>query len=151
MKTILLCAFAALLFTSCEKETETITNTVMVDTSQPRGTFTVSKSGALVEQNSTGTAGVAQLGTDEDGVQFLKLSGGFTSNFATGTLVVYLSTSMDYVADPGNGNPDLKLIGNVNSGGDRYFKIAPASGSQFDHVILWCASASIPFGYAALN
>jgi hypothetical protein len=151
MKTFLACALSLVMMVSCKKETETITETVTVDSSQPRGAFSVMKSGTLMEQNSTGTSGVVQLGTDEDGTQFLKLTNGFTSNFGTGTLVVYMSTSMNYVADPGNGNPDLKLIGNVSAGGDRYFKIAPAAGAQFDHVILWCASAGIPFGYAALN
>lgn len=151
MKTIIVCAFSLLMLASCKKETETITETVTVDSSMPRGAFIVSKSGGLVEQNGTGTMGTVQLGSDEDGVQFLKLTNGFTSNFGTGTIVVYMSTTMNYVADPGNGNPDLKLIGNVTSGGDRYFKIAPSADAQFDHVILWCASAGIPFGYAALN
>lgn len=55
------------------------------------------------------------------------------------------------MADPGNGNPDLLLIGPVKKAGENYFKIEPAAASKFTYVILWCGSASIPFGYAELN
>lgn len=151
MRLLFIALIASIAFTSCKKETETITETVTVDGSQPVGTFSIMKSGTLVEQNSTGTTGTVQLGTDAEGTQFLKLTGGFNSNFGTGTLIAYLSTSSTYMADPANGNPDLKLVGQVPAGGDRYLKIAPAAGAQFDNVILWCASAGIPFGYATLN
>jgi hypothetical protein len=151
MRLLFIALIASVAFTSCKKETETITETVTVDGSQPVGTFTEMKSGTLVEQNATGTTGTVKLGTDSEGTQFLKLTGGFNSNFGTGTLIAYLSTSAEYMADPANGNPDLKLVGPVTAAGDRFIKIAPAAGAQFDHVILWCASAGIPFGYAPLN
>jgi hypothetical protein len=152
MKKILIMALSMGLFmASCKKETVTVTETVTVDSSQPNGTFTVAKSGTLVEQNGTGTMGTVQLGTDSQGAQFLKLTGGYTSNFGTGTINVYLSTSDTYTADPMNGNPDLKLVGISQTAGDKYYKIAPAAGAQFDNVILWCATAGIPFGHAPLN
>lgn len=151
MRLLFIALIASLAFTSCKKETETITETVTVDGSQPVGTFTVMKSGMLVEQNATGTMGTAQLGTDSEGTQFLKFTGGFNSNFGTGTLIAYLSTSSEYMADPANGNPDLKLVGPVTAAGDRYLKVSPVAGAQFDNVILWCASAGVSFGFAPLN
>ncbi|MFM1932878.1 MAG: hypothetical protein RL226_2181 [Bacteroidota bacterium] len=149
LMTIVFIAMVAL--TACKKETETITETVMVDGSQPVGAFTAMSSGTLVEQNDTGTMGTVQLGKDSENTQFIRFSSNFNSTFATGTLIVYLSTSMNYVADPGNGNPDLKLVGPITQAGESYLKISPEAGDQFDHVILWCASAGVPFGYAALN
>lgn len=134
------------LFTACTKETE-----VIVDPTVPQGTFTASKSGVFTEQNGTGTKGAAQLGTDSDGVQFLKFGSDFSSSFATGTVTVYLSTSMTFTPDPGNGNPFLRLIGPVSKAGENYFRLAPAADSKYTHVILWCGSANIPFGYAPLQ
>jgi hypothetical protein len=146
-KLIYLFAFVACVMTSCSEDAETI----VVDSSLPEGTFTVAKSGTFVAQNSTPTAGMAQLGTDSKGVQFLKFSSSFTTQFATGTVSVYLSTSMNFVASPGTGNPDLKLIGPVLKPGENFFKIAPSADAKFTHVILWCGTAGIPFGNAPLN
>ncbi|MCC6281419.1 MAG: DM13 domain-containing protein [Saprospiraceae bacterium] len=133
-------------FTACEKEVE-----VIVDPTKPQGVFTASKNGAFVAQNGTGSKGTAQLGTDEDGVQFLKFGSDFATSFATGTVTVYLSTSMTFTPDPGNGNPALRLIGPVSKSGENYFLLAPAAESKFTHVILWCGSANVPFGYAPLQ
>ena len=137
----------AIVLTSCTQEAETL----IVDTSLPQGNFSVEKSGTFVEQNATGTAGSVQIGSDEEGVQFLKLGTDFTTGLATGTVTVYFSTSMDYVADPGLGNPDLRLLGVIQKTGETYFKIDPILEDEFTHVILWCATANIPFGYAELN
>lgn len=150
-KVFFLILSGALFFASCKKETTTVTETVTVDSSMPVGAFTVMKSGSFVDQNGAGSTGMAQLGKDSQGTQFLKLTGGYTSNFGTGTLAVYLSTSMTYTADPMNGNPDLKLLGISQKAGDTYYKISPDAAAQFNHVILWCATAGVPFGYAPLN
>lgn len=130
---------------SCNEET------ITVDTSLPQGTFSVDRSGTFVDQNAAGSTGTASLGTDEEGTQFLKLSSDFMTAVGTGTVTVYFSTSMDYVASPETGNPDLRLIGFVQENGEHYFKVDPVLESGFTHVILWCGSASVPFGYAALN
>jgi hypothetical protein len=124
---------------------------VTIDSAKPDGTFTVAKDGTFVEQNATGSTGTTSLGTDSKGTEFLMFGSNFNTNLATGTVTVYLSTSMTYTADPGNGNPDLLLVGIVNQAGENYFKIDPAAPAKFTHVILWCGSANIPFGYAALN
>jgi len=125
--------------------------TITIDSSKPDGTFTPTKTGTFVEQNSTGSMGMVELGTDSKSIQFVKFDTDFSTNLATGTVTVYLSTSMTYTADPANGNPDLKLVGIVTKAGENYFKVDPAAPTKFTHVILWCGSANIPFGYAELN
>ncbi|MEQ6121397.1 DM13 domain-containing protein [Reichenbachiella sp. MALMAid0571] len=148
MKKLILMILATGILFSCGDDEPTIET---IDTSMPQGTFTASKSGTFTEQNDTGSAGTAELGTDEKGTQFLHFGSNFTTNLGTGTVTVYLSTSDTYMADPGNGNPDLLLIAGVKSNGDQYFKLDPAADSKFTYVILWCGSASIPFGYAQLQ
>jgi hypothetical protein len=134
----------AMVFTSCKKDE-------IVDRTVPNGDFTVSKTGTFVDQNAAGSAGTAELGKDEDGVQFVKFGANFATNFATGTVVVYLSTSATYTASPGTGNPDLRLIGNTTKGGLQYFRLDPAADAKFTHIILYCASAGVQFGNAPLN
>ena len=139
--------FAGLItLSSCEKEVE-----VVVDSTQPRGMFSAMRSGAFVEQNGTGSTGRAMIGTDENGDQFLRFDEQFNTQFATGTVTVYLSTSQEFTPDPGNGNPALRLIGPVRMRGENFFKISPTVDTRFSHVILWCGSANIPFGYAPLQ
>lgn len=139
--------FVMALFVACDDDD---TMEVVIDSSLPQGQFTSDRSGTFVEQNGTGSTGTAELGTDSEGTQFLHFGSNFNTNLATGTVTVYLSTSDTYMADPANGNPDLLLIGPVKNAGENYFKIDPAAESKFTHVILWCGSASIPFGYAQL-
>lgn len=134
-------------FMACEKDTTTVT----VDSSMPTGMLTVSKSGDFVAQNGTPTVGTAALGTDDDGEIFLRFNNGFATELGTGTVSVYLSTSENFVADPANGNPDLRVVGAVSHNGDNFFKLDDMVDSKFSYVILWCGSANIPFGYAALQ
>ena len=144
-----MCAGLLIVSTACKKDEDPVT--VMVDTSMPQGTFTVSHSGTFVDQNSAGSAGTASLGTDSLGSQFLQFSSDFTTNLATGTVTVYLSTSDTYTADPGNGNPDLRIVGVTTTAGMQSFKLDPVAEAKFTHVILWCGSAGVPFGNAPLN
>ncbi len=145
----LIYVFALLAFglASCSEDAQTIT----IDSSKPDGAFTASKSGSFVAQSSTSTAGMAQLGTDSKGVQFLRFSENFTTEFGTGTVSVYFSTSMEFVPDPGNSKGNLRLVGPTLKAGETFFKLDPAVASKFTHVILWCGTASVPFGYAPLN
>ncbi|MEZ4774215.1 MAG: DM13 domain-containing protein [Bacteroidia bacterium] len=142
---IFLFSLVVVLLAACKTET------IFIDSSLPNGTFAAAKSGSLVEQNGTGTAGTVELGTDEDDVQFLRFGSNFTTNLGTGTVTVYLSTSENFVADPANGNPDLRQVGPISKTGETYFKLDPVAAAKFTHVILWCGSANIPFGNAALN
>jgi hypothetical protein len=137
-----------LFFMGCSDDDPT---EVVIDSSMPQGQFTVTETGTFVAQSGTNSTGTAELGTDDDGTQFLHFGSNFNTNLATGTVTVYLSTSDTFVPDPGNGNPNLLLVGPVKNAGENYFKIAPAAADKFTHVILWCGSASVPFGYASLN
>ena len=133
-------------FFSCEDDEVT-----PVDSSLPSGTFTPSKSGSFVAQNGTSSAGIAQLGTDAQGASFLYFGPNFTTELGTGTVPVYLSTSNTFTPDPANGNPNLKLVGGVFRNGQTYFKLNSTPEAKFTHVILWCGSAGIPFGFAPLQ
>lgn len=144
-------AILAMVFTGCSDDDDAAPETVTVDTSMPSGAFTVTRSGTFVDENNAGSVGTAELGTDAQGTQFLRFSSNFTSQFATGTITVYLSETQAIAFDPGNGNPTLQIVGPVTSGGEKFFRINPAAGNSLDHVILWCGSAGIPFGYAPLN
>jgi len=146
MKKLLSVMVLGLLFASCEKDTETVT----VDSSVPVGTFTASKSGNLTAENGTTTTGMIQLGTDSKGTIFLRLGSNFTTKLTTGTVTVFLSTSATYMANPGAGNPALKLVGIVAANGEKYFKIAGTVPTNFTHVIIWCGSANISFGNGQL-
>ena len=143
---ILLTATAAFILPSCTKDVE-----VIVDSSLPQGAFSSSKTGSIVSQNDTNSKGAVNVGTDSKGTNFVKLGSDFSTVLATGTVTVYLSTSMVFVADPGNGNPNLKLIGTVAKNGEQYLKLASAPDAKFTHLILWCGSANVPFGYASLK
>ncbi len=148
MRNILLTFFSIALFSlvSCTK-----TETVTVDTALPQGNFAKLKMGTLVAQNGTPTKGMVNTGKDDQGVYFVKFGSDFTTELGTGTVTVYLSTSATYKADPGKGNPDLKIVGLVNKNGEQYLKLTGAPDSKFTHIIIWCGSASVPFGNAPLN
>ena len=145
MKKIIVFAFLPLLFivVSCKEDAETVTT----NTDQPSGNFTSQRMGSFMEQNSTGTTGVAKLGTDAEGTPFLYFGSNFKTDLHTGTVTIYLSTSDMYKADATNS----KLVGLVPNNGEGYYKLDADVPAKFTHVILWCATASIPFGYAPLQ
>ncbi len=131
--------------------TETDTVTVEVDSSLPVGDFTVARQGSLVAESGTPTMGGVELGEDTEGSYFLRFADDFTTELGTGTVAIFLSTSAVYTPDPANGNPDLRLVGNVEDNGEMFVKLDGEPEAKFTHVILWCASASIPFGNAELQ
>ncbi len=147
LKKLTIPAFALIVLVACNEDP----NEVVIDSSLPQGTFEADATGSFVEQNDTGSAGMAALGTDSEGTQFLMFGSDFMTNLGTGTVTIYLSTTETFTPNPGSGNPDLFLVGAVKSNGEQYFKLEPAAESKFDHVILWCGSAGIPFGYAELQ
>ncbi|MEM6841370.1 MAG: DM13 domain-containing protein [Bacteroidota bacterium] len=134
---------------SCEDDAETITETI--DTSVPTGELTVQRQGTFVDQNNKSTAGMVQVGTDEDGEAFLRFGNDFTTDLATGTVTIYFSTSDVLMRDAGAGNPDAKLVGAVQGTGEDFFKLSSAPEGKFTHIILWCESVGIPFGNAQLQ
>lgn len=142
----LACSF---MMTSCTKDEDPVT--VTVDSSQPDGAFTVSRTGSLTAQSMTPTAGTVELGTDESNTNFVHFAENFVTELGTGTVSLYFSTSDTFTADPGNGNPDLLLVGAVQKNGERYLKLDAAVPANFTHIILWCNTAGVPFGNARLQ
>ncbi len=147
-KFIYLFAIVAMGLSSCSKDAATIT----IDSSKPDGAFTVMKSGMFVAENKTPTAGTAELGKDSKGVQFLHFTSNFTTEFGTGTVTVYLSTSavFDQTAT-GTPSSNLKSVGVASKAGEVYYKIDPSADPKFTHVIVWCGTAKVPFGNAPLK
>lgn len=131
---------------SCSEEDPEI-----IDSSMPQGDFAVSASGNFVAQNDTGSSGMVETGVDSEGTSFVHFADDFETVLATGTVTVFLSTSSEASFDPGSGNPDVMLIGNVSMNGEQYFRLNEAPAAKYTHVILWCASAGIPFGYAEIQ
>ncbi|MBT2162195.1 DM13 domain-containing protein [Zobellia barbeyronii] len=133
--------------------TETVveTETIEVDSSLPVGDLAVASSGSLTAESGTPTQGLVEIGMDTDDTSFVHFADDFTTELGTGTVGIFLSTSETFTADPANGNPDLMLIGNVRSNGEMFIKLDAAPDAKYTHIILWCATANIPFGNVALN
>lgn len=149
MKKIFVLFYVAFLgLVSCSDDPEPIT----IDPTKPTGALNVLRSGNFMDLNGAGSTGVASLGTDTQGKEFLQFNQAFTTALATGTVTVFLSTSDTFMADPGNGNPDLLALGPVRMAGENFFAIpSGASTAKYTHVILWCGSVGIPFGNAELQ
>ena len=125
---------------------------MIVDPTVPNGSLSVLRSGSFVDQNGAGSTGMASLGSDSQGVTFLAFDSAFRTALATGTVTVFLSTSDTFTADPGNGNPNLLLVGPVRNAGENFFRIPTGTDlGKYTHVILWCGSVGIPFGNARLQ
>ena len=148
MKKALIFFYVAFLgLVSCADDKDPVT----IDPPRPTGSFSVDRSGGFVDQNSAGSMGTAALGTDSEGNEFLQFSTDFNTALATGTVTVYLSTSDTFMAAPGEGNPNLYIIGPVRMAGENFFAIpSGVNTTKYTHVLLWCGSVGIPFGNAAL-
>lgn len=145
---ILTVATAAFItMTSCSKDNSVTT----VDSSLPDGKFTSQRMGTLTAQNGTPTSGTVEFGTDTKSQQWLHFTSNFKTELATGTVTIYLSKTQPIQFDPGNGNPKVRAVGIISKNGEGYFKINTSVDNTFNNVILWCGSASIPFGYAPLQ
>ncbi|MFK8056167.1 MAG: DM13 domain-containing protein [Saprospiraceae bacterium] len=138
---------AVFTFSNCDDDDTTL---MTIDSSLPSN-FTADRTGSLTAENSTPTTGSVELGMDEDNRTFLRLGSDFTTEQATGTVTVYLSTSEVFTPSPMTGNPDLILVGALNTNGAQDFEISQTVPATFTHVILWCATANIPFGNALLQ
>lgn len=137
-----------IVFAACSDDADP----VFIDSALPNGNLTVQRTGTFIDQNGAGSMGMASIGPDSQGTVFLAFNSAFRTALATGTVTVYLSTSDTFTPDPGNGNPNLLLVGSVRNAGENFFRI-PAGNDlgKYSHVILWCGSVGIPFGNARLQ
>ena len=79
------------------------------------------------------------------------------SSMPVGDLTVSLSGNL--VAESGTPTQGLvelgvdteMLIGNVAGNGEMFIKLDAMPDAKYTHIILWCATANIPFGNVALN
>lgn len=151
MKKVLFIFYIAFLgLVSCSDDKDK--DPVVIDSTRPTGALNILRSGSFTDQNGAGSRGMAGLGTDTQGKEFLRFDGAFNTALATGTVTVFLSTSMEFMADPANGNPNLLPLGPVRNAGENFFAIPTgASTAKYTHVILWCGSVGVPFGFAPLN
>ncbi len=145
--TIFALALTAITIVSCSEDTKE----VVVDSSQPNGVFTVKQTALLMAQNGTPTKGTIEIGTDSKNITFLHLKSDFTTEQGTGTSTLYLSKTGTFTASPGTGNPALKLIGIINKNGEAYYKVNGTISIDLKWVIIWCASANVPFGNGELK
>lgn len=120
----------------------------MEDDVQVIGPFEVIKSGTLSNQSGAGTRGAVHLVKDQGGKYFISLSDNFTTKFSTGTVTVYLSTSLSLRL---NESGSFLLLGLANRPGAHFYELEGNLEDKFTHGIIWCGAAGIPFGNALLE
>ena len=135
-----------LAFSNCKKE-----DVITLDPSnpgQPTGLFSSARSGSFQKQNGYNAEGLAQLGSDESNIQWLRLAPDFNASLSTGAVTLYLSKNQNLSLGAADTFRRLDL---VKTAGEHYYKLEPAVGNEFKFAILWCASAGVQFGNAELK
>lgn len=106
------------------------------------------KTGTLSPQSGTNTKGMIEIVSDDAGKYFLRLGKDFVSDFHTGTVTVYLSTTNKLkLSESGS----FQLVSVVNENGEHFFNLPNLPNSKFTHGIIWCGAAGIPFGNGEFN
>lgn len=116
--------------------------------------LTVLQEGRLIHQEGPSTSGRVALAEDAAGTRFVVLREDFDSDFAVGSVEIYLATSdanlaMQLAESPAGVSP---LLGRANRDGAHRFPLpAGLDTTPFTHVIIWCAAVAINFGAAPLQ
>lgn len=106
------------------------------------------KTGTLSARSGTNTKGMIEIVSDDAGKYFLRLGKDFVSDFHTGTVTVYLSTTNQLkLSESGS----FQLVSVVNENGEHFFNLPNLPDSKFTHGIIWCGAAGIPFGVGSFN
>ena len=126
-------------------------------TDGPVGTVTTLQSGTLMAENGTPTMGTLAIVRDDNDDEFLSLNDDFRSDFATGTIVVYLAKTGANIKSQRtnadgtpNGAGNVQAIGFVNKNGQQYLKL-PSAATGFSYVVFYCETVEINFGNALLR
>ena len=135
-------------FIACQKDDVTSPDPVTSGNStMPIGAFSVTRSGVFQKQNGYNAEGTAQIGTDNAGLQWLRLASDFNASLSTGAVTVYLSQNQNLMLNtPGS----FRRVSLVTKPGEHFYKLDPAAGADLKFVILWCASAGVQFGNAQI-
>ena len=126
----------------------------IINNNGPVAPTTVLRAGTLTPENGTPTAGMLNIVKDANNDQWVTFSPSFASSFATGTVAVYLAKSSTSIGSqrtlPPPPVPNILAVGFVGKNGEQSIKI-PGSSTGFGYVVLYCETAEINFGHAALN
>jgi hypothetical protein len=151
--TLMLLLFALVVSVGCKKD-ETAPTTTVVNNNGPVAPTTTLKTGTLVAENGTPTAGTLSIVKDANNEEWVSFNANFTSTFATGTVTVYLAKTAARIGTqrtlPPPPVPNIVAVGFVTRNGAATMKI-PGSSTGFGYVVLYCETAEINFGNATLN
>ena len=167
MRTLLSIFGIALLLAACEKaEMETMVpmpepdpmpvdsmpsggmDTTRMDTTAMDTSTTILRKGAFQPQNNYVAEGTASLKRKADNSFKVVLDENFRTSFATGAVTMYLSKAQRLNLSDQSSFIRLAVI---NTNGSHTFDIEGSVSDDFTHVVIWCAPARIPFGFAALE
>ena len=110
--------------------------------------LTVLKSGKFNGANGYPSEGTAQLTKDSLDRHSIRLAEDFTTSFATGSVTIYLATSM--VLKLADANSYIKL-GVIDKKGAHTFALEGKPTGNFNFVIVWCQPAGVKFGHAEMK
>ncbi len=142
-----------LLALACSKEDSTISIPIEIP-SKPTtpvttpSNLTVLKSGKFNGANGYPSEGTAQLTKDSLDRYSIRLAEDFTTSFATGSVTIYLATSMVLkLADATN----YTKLGIIDKKGMHNFALEGKPSETFSFVIVWCQPAGVKFGHAEMK
>jgi hypothetical protein len=143
---------AVLVIGGCKKDDPAPAQTII--NNGPVPPTTTLRTGTLVAENATPTAGMVSIVRDANNEEWISFASNFTSTFATGTVAVYLAKSNARIGSqrtlPPPPVPNILSVGFVSMNGAQAIKI-PGSSTGFSHVVLYCETAEINFGNAPMN
>lgn len=154
MKSATLMLLALLVVSTGCKKDEVAPTTTVVNNNGPVAPTTTLKTGTLVAENGTPTAGTLSVIKDANNEEWVSFNSSFTSTFATGTVTVYLAKTAARIGTqrmlPPPAVPNILAVGFVTKNGAAALKI-PGSSTGFSYVVLYCETAEINFGNTLLN
>ncbi len=153
MKLIFSSLCFVLFISACTKEDVTLDHPVVkpIETtvsSIPIKNLTILKSGEFNNAGGYPTKGIAQLVKDSINNFAVRLGEDFSTTFATGSVTMYLSNSMNLKLSEASTFIKLAVI---DKKGSHFFALESQPKDELKFVIVWCQPAGIKFGYAELK
>lgn len=112
------------------------------------GQTTTLRTGSIMHQDGPATSGDVAIIKDAANSEFIQFKDNFSSDFASGTVTVYLAKNNANI----NSQPDSDKVkvGLVNRNGMQLLAV-PGSSTGYTYVVLYCSTVQINFGAAALQ